>query len=84
MSNKLKERIEELEEKQCLAEANQLECVYVADAEKLKFEHISPSIESLSGYSADQYINFTVGDRLTPESFLKIIKVLAEEKKRGC
>ncbi len=82
MSNKLKERIEDLEKKQRLVEDNQLECVYVVDAETLKFEYITPSIEKLSGYSADEYINFTVGERLTPDSFMNVLKILGEEKKR--
>ena len=82
MANKLQKKIEELEEKQSVIEDNLLECVYVVDAETLKFEYITHSIENLSGYSADQYINFTVGDRLTPDSFLKVLKVLGEEKKR--
>jgi len=82
MSNKLEKEVEKLEKKLRLIEDNQLECVYVVDEEKLKFEYVTPSIENLSGYSANEYINFTVGDRLTPESFLNTIKVLAEEKKK--
>jgi len=82
MSNKLKKKIEESEENYRLVAENLLECVFVVDAETLKFEYVTPSIENLSGYPANEYINFTVGDRLTPESFLEILRVLGEERKR--
>lgn len=82
MSDKLKQKIEELEKKHRIVTNNLLDAIWVIDAETLKFEYISPSIERISGYTSDEYMNLTVEERLTPESFHKVIELLPETKKR--
>ena len=79
MSKKLKEKIEELEEKHRLVAENLIDAIWVLDVETLKFEHITRSIEKISGYTVDEYMNFTIQERLTPESFEKVAAILAEE-----
>ena len=79
MSKKLKNKIEELEEKHRVIADNLIDAIWTLDVETLKFEYITPSIERISGYTADEYMNFTIQERLTPESFQKVAEILAEE-----
>ena len=81
MPKMLKDRIEELEQKHRVIAENLIDAIWVLDAGTLKYEYITPSIEKISGYSPDEYMNLTIEDRLTPES-LEIVKaILAEEGK---
>ena len=79
MSKKLKNKIEELEQKHRVIADNLLDAIWVLDAETLKFEFMTPSIERVSGYAADEYMNLTIQDRLTPKSFERVAAILAEE-----
>lgn len=82
MSKKLKEKIEKLEEKHRVLTDNLVDAIWVLDAKTLKFEYITPSIEKISGYTADEFMNFTIQDRLTPDSFQEVVAVLAQERKK--
>lgn len=82
MNKKLKDRIEELEQKHRFISDNLLDAIWVIDVETLKPEYITPGVERISGYTADEYMNLTIGDVLTPESLKKALKVLDEEKAR--
>jgi len=79
VSNRLKEKIEKLEEKHSIVADNLLDAIWVINLETLKYDFITPSIEKLSGYTADEFKNFSLIDRLTPESFQKVETILAEE-----
>ncbi len=79
MSPKLKKKIEELEQKHRVIADNLIDAIWTLDVETLKFEYITPSIEKISGYTADEYMNFTIQERLTPESFENVAAILAEE-----
>ena len=79
MSKKLKEKIEELEEKHRVVADNLLDAIWVVDLETLKYDFITPSIEKISGYTAGEFKKFTLKDRLTPESFQKVETILFEE-----
>jgi PAS domain S-box-containing protein len=82
MSKKLKNKIEALEEKHRVIADNLIDAIWTLDVETLKFDYITPSIERISGYTADEYMNFTIQERLTPESFEKVAAILAEELPR--
>ncbi|MBW2605039.1 MAG: PAS domain S-box protein [Deltaproteobacteria bacterium] len=82
MPNGIKQKIEELEEKHRVIADNLIDAIWVIDAETLKFEHITPSIEKISGYTVDDHISLTLEDRLPPGSFQKVIKSFAEERKK--
>ena len=60
MSNNLKNKIEELEEKHRVVADNLLDAIWVIDIGTLKFEYITPSIEKISGYTADEFKDFTI------------------------
>jgi len=79
MAKNLKEKIEELEKKHRLVADNLLDAIWVIDIVTLKFEYITSSIEKISGYTADEFKNFTLMDRLTPESFQKVKAILTQE-----
>jgi PAS domain S-box-containing protein len=79
MSKSFKEKIEQLEEKHRVIADNLIDAIWSLDVETLKFDYITPSIEKISGYTADEYMNFTIQERMTPESFQKVTAILAEE-----
>ncbi len=79
MAKKLKEKIEELEEKHRVVADNLLDAIWVIDLETLKYDFITPSIEKISGYTADEFKNFALMDRLTNESFQQVESILVEE-----
>ena len=78
----LRERIIDLENKYRIVADNLIDAIWIVDAQTLKYEYITPSIEKISGYTADEIMNMTAKDRLTPESLKEVASVLAEERKR--
>lgn len=82
MTKSLKNKIEELEQKYRFISDNLLDAIWVVNAETLKYEYITTSVEKISGYTADEHLNLAIGDVLTPESMEKAMLLLAEEKKR--
>jgi PAS domain S-box-containing protein len=80
MSEKLRERVEELEQKHRLLADNLLDALWVVDAKTHRFEYITPSIERISGYTADEYMSMTIEDMLSPESLTNALNMLAEIK----
>jgi len=79
VSQKLKEKIEELEEKHRVVADNLLDAIWVIDIATFKFDYITPSIKKISGYEAGEFTKFTFMDRLTPESCREVEAILAEE-----
>ncbi len=79
MYNNLKEKIEPLEKKHHVIEDNLIDAIWVLDVETLKFDYITQSNERIGGYTADEYMNFTMQEWLTPGSFQKLAAILAEE-----
>ena len=78
----LKDKVKALEKKYNLLSENMQDAIVVIDAGTNKIEYISPSIEKISGYSPDEYSNATIESLLKPESLMKSLAILAEEKKR--
>ena len=78
MDRHLKTKIEELEEKHHFIANSLIDAIWVVDLKTLKFEYITPSIEKISGYSSEQYLGFTIADRLSPESFEHVKKMIDE------
>jgi PAS domain S-box-containing protein len=82
MSANYKARYEKLEDKYRLITDNLIEAVFVLDAETLEFDYVNPSIEKISGYTAEEYSRLTVKDRLLPDSYHRILSLLNKAKKR--
>ena len=66
MSNSLKDKIKQLEIKHRIIADNLIDAIWSLDVETLKIDYITPSIERISGYTADEYMNFTLQETLTP------------------
>ena len=79
---KLKEKIKELEQKHRLIADNLMDAIWVVDAQTLKYEYITASVERISGYTAEEYINSNLNELLSPESYTLVLKALKEEKTR--
>ncbi|MCU0572813.1 MAG: PAS domain S-box protein [Syntrophobacteraceae bacterium] len=82
MSKRLQDKIEKLEAKYRVLADNLLDAIWVLDAQTLRYEYMTPSIERISGYTPEEMMELTIQDRLTPESFAKVMAVLREEKAR--
>ena len=82
MTKVLEKRVKELEEKNRYIADNLLDAIWIVDADTLKYEYITTSIEKMSGYTAEETMNLSITDGLTPESLEKIKSDLAEERKR--
>lgn len=82
MTKSLKTKVEKLGKRYRYIADNLLDAIWVVDAQTLKFEFITPSIERISGFSAEEFQGLGIGEQITPESFEKIINILAYEKKQ--
>ncbi len=76
MSDSLKKNIQALERKNRLITDQLIDAIWVVDAATLIFEYITPSIERISGYTAQEYIGHAIKDRLTAFSFLELKPLL--------
>ncbi len=79
MSKILKNRIEKLEQKHRAIAENVIDAIWVVNTETLKFEYVTPSIERISGYTPDEFINLTIMERATHDSWQKVKAALAED-----
>jgi len=80
MSKHLIDKIKQLEEKHNFISENLINAVWILDADTMRYDYISPSIKEMSGYSAEEYLNVPVSDRLTEESLQKVMTTFLEEK----
>jgi PAS domain S-box-containing protein len=79
MAKKLKEQIKALEEKHRAISGSLIDAIWVLNVATLKYDYVSPSIDKISGFAADEYKNKTIYDKLTPESSKKFKAMLQEE-----
>ena len=52
--------------------------IWVVDIEKMSFTYISPSVEGLSGYTAEEIQCLPIKKQLAPKSYQKAMEYLAE------
>ncbi|NOY69524.1 MAG: transporter substrate-binding domain-containing protein [Deltaproteobacteria bacterium] len=62
------EYLRQSEEKYRLLADNTLDTLWILDIDTLRISHVSPSIERLSGYRAEEITGRHIGDILTPAS----------------
>jgi PAS domain S-box-containing protein len=79
MSNNIKKQVEELEKKHRFVSDNLIDAIWTINVETMKFDYITESIEKISGFTAKEYLNSSIEDRLTPESLQEITAIIAEE-----
>jgi len=73
------EIIRKSEEKYRLLAENVRDVIWTTD-ENLHFTYVSPSVKYLWGYSAEEVLNQSLKDGLTPSSFKVVTETLEEEK----
>jgi PAS domain S-box-containing protein len=73
--------LEESEQKYRLLAENVLDIIWTVDLE-LRYLYVSPSVEKLLGYTADEIIGKTVDMILTKESLLRARQLLSEDRER--
>ena len=78
----LKNKLKELEERYKLISDNMIDAIWAVNAETFKYEYITPSIEKMTGYTPDEYMNFTMDKVLGTESMVKIRELLGRERKK--
>lgn len=60
---------------------NLIDVVWVVDADSLKYEFVTPSVESISGYAPKELIDTALYDRIAPDSLKSVQAILAKAKK---
>ncbi|MGE5376379.1 MAG: PAS domain S-box protein, partial [Bacteroidota bacterium] len=72
------EKLRQSEERYRLISENTADIIWVLDPQAGKFTYISPSVEKLRGYTPAEIMERPIAEALTPESFERISRLLAE------
>lgn len=78
LTNSLSE-IELREQKYRLLADNSLDIIWVLDAATLKFTYISPSVETVRGYTVEEALNESLDSVFPPEELVKVVTLFSEE-----
>lgn len=76
MAQPIKDRVAALEKQNRLLTDNLVDAVWVINAGNLICEYITPSIQRISGYTAEEIIDKPITDRLVPESLRKALVMI--------
>ncbi len=79
MKKDIPQRVEELEARYRLIADNLVDAIWVMDVQTFTYDFITPSIEKISGYPAEEFIGVGVSKRVTPETFRVLKEALDEE-----
>ena len=69
-------RVKKLEANNKLLTDNLYDAIWVIDTASMTFKYVTPSIERISGYSADEYVGKPLKDRMTEQVYEEIKKTL--------
>jgi PAS domain S-box-containing protein len=72
----LEAKIKRLEEKNKLLTDNLFDAIWVIDIATMTFTYATPSIERLSGYSANEYIGLRLRERMSKKAYEEIVDLL--------
>ena len=78
MSESIKDKISSYEKRYKIIEKSIVDVIWVVDIEKMSFTYISPSVEGLSGYTAEEIQCLPIKKQLAPKSYQKAMEYLAE------
>lgn len=73
------DKVKELEKKHRLLSENLIDSIWTVDVETMTYEYITDSIEPISGYRAEEYLNCGLEKMVTPESCAKIRSLIKEQ-----
>jgi len=76
LSSNIISKVQELEKRHNLLADNLIDAIWVLDIETRKFEYITPSIEKISGYKAQEYEKKDIKDYMVPESYKQLVELL--------
>jgi len=79
MAKTIQQRVRDLEKKNRLLNDNLIDAVWVVDAVTLTYDYITPSIQRISGFEADELIGKPLEGRMTRESYENLRSVISEE-----
>ena len=68
MPQSIKDKVKALEKKNRLITESLVDAVWVIDADTLKYEYITPSIQKISGHTPEELMGRIIFERMTPES----------------
>ncbi len=80
MKEDFEKRIEELEQRYRFIADNLVDAIWVLDIETQTYDFITPSVERLSGYRAEEYEGVHLAQRLTPSSYERAVALFSKEK----
>ena len=78
MHETIETKIARYEKQHKIIEKSIVDVIWVVDIEEMAIAYISPSIEALTGYTADEIRRIAVADRLAPRSAEKALAHLSE------
>ncbi len=76
MSQDVEHKVQELEARYRLLADNLVDAIWIMDVEDEKYDFITPSIAKLSGETAEEAKQYTLQERMTPESYEKAKQVI--------
>jgi PAS domain S-box-containing protein len=80
MAKSLQSRVEEIENRYKLIADNLVDAIWVMDAETLICDFITPSVEKLSGYAAEEYSGLDLRQLVSHDSYLALAAAMAEDR----
>lgn len=78
MSDTIEKKIAKYEKQYKIIEKSIVDVIWVVDIEKMCLTYISPSVEAITGYTADQIQEMPLKDHLAPNAYRKAMEILAE------
>jgi PAS domain S-box-containing protein len=78
MSESIEKKIARYEEQYKIIEKSIVDVIWVVDIEKMRFTYISPSVEVISGYTAEEFQQLSIEDYLAPKDCKRAMDYLTE------
>ncbi len=77
MPKDVEEKVQQLEERYRLIADNLIDAIWVLDVEMEKYDFVTPSITQLSGETPEEAKQYTMKERMLPESYEKVQELIA-------
>ena len=79
MGRDIEQRITDYEQKYGYLTKGLVDAVWVVDVENMRYLYITPEINKLRGYTAEEIVDMPVHEHMTPDSYKKVSLALAQE-----
>lgn len=77
MPKEIEKKVQQLEERYRLIADNLIDAIWVLDVEEESYDFITPSIAQLSGYDPQEFKHLKLKERLLPDSYEKVKKLIS-------